>query len=164
MSNNSLLSLLFACCAALSSCVSKKYIPVSQTHSESSALTVHDTIFRDRVLTKVTKETTIENVKQHDSTSIVVDSNGNIKRTDNWHRTIIERDTQTLSELRDSVSFYKSLCTYLLTQRKDSIEKPIIRAEKFSVFDRLKQYAASAAFIIIVCIIGYAIWRIHRRR
>ncbi len=155
---------LFICCVACISCTSKRYIPVSQTHSELSIQTAHDTIFQDRVLTKIVKEATIENIRQHDSTSVIVDNDGNVKRIDNWHQTIVERNTQTASELRDSVSFYKSLCEYLLTQRSDSIEKPVFFPKKTSILDRLKIHFAKIAGIVIIGIIGYAIWRIHRRK
>lgn len=162
MSNRSFLLFAVSCCIFLMSCAGRQYIPISQVHTESSVLTVHDTVFQDRILTKTVRETIVEKVRQHDSISIVVDSAGKIKRTDNWHNTIIEREGETVSDLRDSVSFYRSMYEALLTQRNDSVDRPVLIEKKQSFFCRLKNRLATG--IVVVCIIGFAIWRIHRRK
>lgn len=162
MSNSSLLPFIASvCCLFLFSCSDRQYIPISQVHTESAVLTVHDTVFQDRIYTKVIKESVAEKVSQHDSTSVTIDSAGNIKRTDNWHSIVIERDGQSSSEFRDSVSFYRKMYESLLTQRKDSVGKPVFIEKRGSFFYRLKTRLATGIFI--VSIIGFAIWRIHRR-
>ncbi len=161
-SRSFLLFFAAACCISFVSCAGKQYIPISQVHTESSVLTVHDTVFQDRILTKTVRETVVETVRQHDSISIVVDSAGSVKRTDNWHSIIIEREDQTVSDLRDSVYFLRSMYEAMLKQRNDSVDRPVFIEKKQSFFCRLKNRLATG--IVIVCIIGFAIWRIHRRK
>jgi hypothetical protein len=155
------IALVIISCTLLASCASQK---ISQSHTETSVLTRHDTIYQDRIVTKTVTQTIIEKIKQQDSVSVVVDSLGNIKRTDHWHNTIINHDTQLESTLRDSINIYKALYQNLLIQRQDSIEKPIYIEKKQTFFDRFKSLLATTAAIAVVCIIGYAIWRIHRKQ
>lgn len=154
-------ALIIISCTLLASCASQK---ISQSHTETSVLTRHDTIYQDRIVSKTVTQTIIEKVKQQDSVSVIVDSLGNVKRTDHWHNTTVSHDTQLESMLRDSISIYKTLYQDLLIQRQDSIEKPIYIEKKQSFFDRFKSLVTTAAAIAVVCIIGYVIWRIHRKQ
>lgn len=159
MTNNNIITLLITC-TLLVSCASQK---ASQSHTEVSVLAVHDTIYQDRVVTNTVKEIVKESISRQDSVSVIVDSAGNIKRTDHWHNTIINHNSALESTLRDSVNIYKTLYQDLLIQRQDSIIKPIYIEKKPSFFERFKSSLTTLAIIAIVCIVGFAIWRIHRR-
>ena len=98
-------------CAAiwlLCGCAARKPLILTVTDTVRVEHNIRDTVWRDRVVTKTVTSETRESKTRWDSTSTVVDEQGNVKRTDSWHRESTDRDSRLVEQMRDSLGIYKA--------------------------------------------------------
>lgn len=127
--------------------------------------------YRNREHETSTKETT----HTKDSTSTMVDQNGNPIKIESWHSTVTNRDTKEVTKLQDSIFIMsKEVDKYqLLIVQKDSLIR--LKQDSIQVLSReltkaeqkyitLGKYTAKMIWTLVVAVIGLLIWLWHRKK
>lgn len=111
-------------------CTTTKYVPVEQTHTEYVTRTVRDTVVQDRIVERAVSTSVVQTSHVRDSVATVVDEQGNVKRTDAWHWSDTQRDTQTEKTLRDSLAVLRKRCDALETSVNDTKKETIVEKQE----------------------------------
>ena len=143
-------------CILMGSCRSIKYVPVKEE--------IHDTVRINKTDTvnhyEVKKEKELVYVK--DSTSTVLDEQGNVKSREKYRYTTI------IKEKTDSLSRYKAMYDSLLAVKQKVIEKPVIVEKQLTKWERrfmtIGKIATGEHIALAVAFVVWLVWRLKRRK
>lgn len=108
--------LLILCVVMCESCKSKEFVPVTEVRADAVIKVHYDTAYIERKSARDNKVLIKDSIVRKDSVSTTVDEQGNIKKVESWHNTERYRDTQKITELRDSVKMLKAAADSLMSQ------------------------------------------------
>lgn len=145
-------------------CASRKPLVLTTTDTVRVERYITDTVYRDRTVTKTVQSATSERTSRRDSTSTVVDEQGNVRRTDSWHWLSSEKETRMMEMLRDSLGIYKAKADSLAAVASRNRDVPVPVERKLSWWERnvevpLRNGVAAAVGIAIISVI---IWLIRK--
>lgn len=138
---------------------------VSNTTVTAASSTSTDTVFRDRFIERIVSDVhrTVSSVS--DSTATVVDTDGNILRTDHWRTERTADSSSTVTALRDSLRDLRLLYKTLLSTKVEQAEVQVPVERKLASWERFFIHVGivATALTVIAAILAL-VWLIHRRR
>lgn len=148
---------LFACLVItlIFGCTTTKYVPVEQTHTEYVTRTVRDTVVQERIVERAMSTAVVQTSRVRDSVATVVDELGNVKRTDAWHWSDTQHDTQTEKVLRDSLTALRTRCDSLTASVNDT-KKEIMVEKREAWFVRTAKTLLEA--VGLAALLGFGIY------
>jgi hypothetical protein len=140
---------------ALGACTKTMYVPVKEEIHDTVRINKTDTVNHYEVKTEK------ELVYVKDSSSVVVDEQGNIKSKEKY------RETTIIKEKSDSLAHYKALVDSLMAVKQRErevpviIEKPLTKWEKtYITFGKI---ATGEHIALAVAFIAWLVWRLRRK-
>lgn len=131
----------------------------STLHTQHSTLhTQHstDTVFVDRYVERVIRESLLVNSAVRDSTATVVDSTGRVLRTDHFRKERVESNSSRESELRDSLRLLRLQYDVLMSSVADKVEVPVPVERKLAGLERFFMTVGMIVCMIVCIILAWA--------
>lgn len=145
-------------------CATRKPLVLTVTDTVRVERHITDTVFRDRTVTKTVQSATSERTSHRDSTSITVDEQGNVRRTDSWHWLSSEKETRMMEMLRDSLGIYKAKADTLAAVASRNRDVPVPVERKLSWWEKNVEVPlrTGVAAVVGIAIISIIIWLIRK--
>lgn len=136
----------------LESCGSVKYVPVESVRTDSIVLTKVDTVFKERSVEVHDSVLRVDSFYVKEFIREVVDTSGNVVRTDREVEKTSTRDTQKYNSLSDKYNELMRSYQQLLSDHAKSISEPypVEVEKKLSLWERVKINLGGYALLVIV--------------
>ena len=147
---------LVVVCVVMGSCTKMMYVPVKEEIHDTVRISKTDTVNHYEVKTEK------ELVYVKDSSSVVVDEQGNVKSKEKY------RETTIIKEKSDSLAHYKAMYDSLLAVKQKEVEKPVVVEKELTKWQKryitFGKIATGEHIALAIGLIAWLVWRLRRRR